>query len=338
MFMHEYPASQMILSSLKARPFPGRLPVYLIILSGLLCSVEVRAASEPPPPSVTTSMDDSSAISPSENERLNQRLEQAIRLFYESNWDESQELLDKLQESQPENPTVFFFDSMMPFWAYFFAGERSDDARRFLERSETAINVSEKRLKSSRSDTSAVLLLSGLHGYRSLVAANEQEYRTAIRSAMTGFNYTRQLLSLDSEDPNAQMGRGVFNYMMGTIPSEVRWLISFSGMSGDRDTGYAQLEAAAEADSYVSNDALMILSYLYLRDGKGEDALRTSQELVDKFPENIIFHYYKARSLEQLRRHDEARHAYEKVVELRNPHLEHLYDEARQRLTALSAR
>ena len=34
----------------------------------------------------------------------------------------------------------------------------------------------------------------------------------------------------------------------------------------------------------------------------------------------------------------EARYAYEKVVELRNPRLEHLYDEARQRLTALSAR
>lgn len=329
----------MILFSAKMKASLPLIVVCALFFIHLFQPQFVNGSTEQPATSSSHhSMDDPSNFSESGSEELNQRLERAIRLFYESNWDESQQLLNELQESQPENPTVFFFDSMMPFWAYFFAGEQSDDAQRFLERSEQAITVTERRLNASRNDTSAVLLLSGLHGYRSLVAANEREYRTAIRSAMTGFNYTRQLLSLDSEDPNAQMGRGVFNYMMGTIPSEVRWLISFSGMSGDRDAGYAQLEAAAGAESYVSNDALMILSYLYLRDGKAEEALRTSQELVEKYPDNIIFHYYKARSLEQLSRHDEARHAYEKVVELRNPHLQHLYDEARQRLTALSAR
>lgn len=315
------------------------LAVSLTALSAALLTPQLLSGAASPSLSESLSaMNEPPNVTSYADKSPEQRLERAIELFYKSNWEASESLLNELQKEKPDDPTVFFFDSMMPFWAYFFAGERPADAQRFLERSEQAIDVSEKRLNASRNDTSAVLLLSGLHGYRSLVAANEREYRTAIRSAMTGFNYTRQLLSLDSDDPNAQMGRGVFNYMMGTIPKEVRWIVSFSGMSGDRETGYAQLEAAAEADSYVSNDALMILSYLYLRDGEYENALRTSRKLIEKFPENVIFHYYEARSLEQLRRHDEARHAYEKVVELQNPHLEHLHEQAEQRLRSLSAR
>ncbi|MFW6348659.1 MAG: tetratricopeptide repeat protein, partial [Cyclonatronaceae bacterium] len=217
----------MILSFFPKLTASGLFPAFLLSLS-LLFPVCLSAVDPPGTSETSASMHDSATSS----SPLDARLQQAIQLFYESDWEASQHLLDELQKEEPENPTAFFFDSMMPFWAYFFAGERSEDARRFLERSEKAISVSEKRLKSARNDTSAVLLLSGLHGYRSLVAANESEYRTAIRSAMTGFNYTRQLLSMDSDDPNAQMGRGVFNYMMCTIPKEVRWVVSFSGMSG----------------------------------------------------------------------------------------------------------
>lgn len=273
----------------------------------------------------------------SDTEPVDARLTEAIQAFYDSDWRTTRQLLEQLKTDTPNDPTVYFYDSMLPFWAYFFAGSQNTDAKEFLDRSERAIDVSERHLRAARNDTSTVLLLSGLHGYRGLVAASEREYRTAIRSAMTGFTYTRQLLSMDSDDPNAMMGRGIFNYMMGTIPSEVRWVTSFAGFSGDREAGFEQLEKAAGAGTHVSVDALMILTYLYLRDEEFENALRTSEKLVEKHPDNVIFHFYKARSLESLGRTADARSTYRTVVDLNNNNLLYLRDQAGERLEILTA-
>ncbi|MCH8556986.1 MAG: TTC39/IML2 family protein [Balneolia bacterium] len=278
-----------------------------------------------------------SSHSEAESDPVDALLTEAIQAFYDSDWRTARQLIEQLKSDSPNNPTVYFYDSMLPFWAYFFAGSQNSDAKEFLDRSERAIDVSERHLRTARNDTSTVLLLSGLHGYRGLVAASEREYRTAVRSAMTGFTYTRQLLSMDSDDPNAMMGRGVFNYMMGTIPSEVRWVTSFAGFSGDRETGFEQLETAARAGTHVSVDALMILTYLYLRDEEFENALRTSEKLIEKHPENVIFHFYKAQSLEKLGRTAEARSSYRTVVDLNNSNLLYLRDQAGERLEILTA-
>lgn len=279
-----------------------------------------------------------SASAPGGNEALfaDERLHSAIHAFYSSDWNTAQSLLNELKADHPGQPTVYFYDSMIPFWAYFFAGSQPEDARNFLQRSERAIDISERHLRTARNDTSTVLLLSGLHGYRSLVAASEREFRTAIRSAMTGFGYTRQLLALNSNDPNAQMGRGVFNYMMGTIPSEVRWLTSFAGLTGDREAGFAQLEEAAQANSHVSIDALMILTYLYLRDEQFEDALRTSARLVELHPENVIFLFHHARSLQMLDETEQAAAYFQKVVDLDHVTLRQLTLKAQEHLDELS--
>lgn len=264
-----------------------------------------------------------------------ERLHNAIHAFYASDWLTAQDLLNQLKSDHPAEPTVYFYDSMIPFWAYFFAGSQPEDARSFLHRSERAIDISERHLRTARNDTSTVLLLSGLHGYRSLVAASEREFRTAIRSAMTGFGYTRQLLALNSNDPNAQMGRGVFNYMMGTIPSEVRWLTSFAGLTGDREAGFEQLEEAANAGTHVSIDALMILTYLYLRDEEFENARRTSERLVALHPENVIFLYHHGRSLQLLGETEAAAGFFQKVVDLNHVSLGQLTAQARERLDEL---
>jgi tetratricopeptide (TPR) repeat protein len=265
------------------------------------------------------------------------RLERVISAFYDSKWIDAQEELNSLMNDYPNDTSVHFFDSMIPFWKYFFGGSDPQHAQQFLERSDNAIRISERHLRKAPRDTSTVLLLSGLYGYRSLVAASEKEYRVAVRSGMTGFSYTRQLLALNSDDPNAQLGRGVFNYMMGSIPREIRWATSFAGMSGDRELGFQYLHEAASSNSHVSIDALMILTYLYFRDELFEDAFKTSSELVERHPDNVIFRFFHGKSASQTGRKQLAAENFRTVIDLNNEALPHLINESRKHLETLAS-
>lgn len=263
------------------------------------------------------------------------KLEEGIEAFYQTDWDKASGIFDELQAMNGQDPRAYFFDAMIPFWKYFFGGSSSEAATDFLERSSKAIEISENRLQKNPHDTTMVLMLSGLHGYRSLVAAGEKNYQTAVSSGMTGFTYTRKLLKLDDEDSRALIGKGIFYYMMGTVPKQLRWATNMMGMKGDRQEGYHILEKAAASESYVSNDARMILSYLYKREGRMEEALVHIKELCRKYPQNIIFQFHYAELLNSTDRRAEARRAYQAVVELPNTQLSELKSQSRDRLRNL---
>ena len=263
------------------------------------------------------------------------QLDEAVDAFYQSDWGRAEDLFASLQEMDSDDPRAYFLDSLIPFWAYFFGESESRYADQFLEQSETAITLCEKQLDRNPSDTTMVLMLSALYGYRSLVAASEQNYRTAIQSGMTGFNYTRKIMSLDSDDPRAQIGKGIFYYMVGSVPAEVRWLTNMAGLSGDREEGIELIRQAATADSYVSMDAKMILYTIYDREEMVEQEYEIISNLAEAYPQNIIFNFKLGETLEKLDRPDEALSAYERVVALDNPHLPKLKERSRERIDRL---
>lgn len=252
------------------------------------------------------------------NEHL---LEQGIEAFYDTDWVASSSIFGKMKLNFPDDPRPYFFESMMPFLEYFLVNSTVELADQFLALSEKAVDLSEKRLSSSLNDTTMVLLLSGLHGYRGLVAADQKRYRIALNSGLTGFNYTRQLLSLGSDRPDARIGRGMFYYMVGSIPSGMRWASNIVGLRANIEDGFDELKLAASSDSYVSIDAKMMLMYLYEKEGRFEEALYYAEKLTEKLPENVIFLYKKAEIHEQLNNMDAAHNVYKEIIRKDNPKL-----------------
>ncbi|WP_069131012.1 tetratricopeptide repeat protein [Rhodohalobacter halophilus] len=265
-----------------------------------------------------------------------QKLQDGIEAFYDTEWDRAESIFDELISEKPDDPQPHFFLSMMPFWEYFFIDQSEELANQFLERSEKAVELSEKRLNESKSDTTMVLLLSGLHGYRSLVAAGEGNYRVAARSGMTGFNYTRQLLSLDTNRPDARIGRGMFYYMVGSVPSELRWVTNIAGLRGDMEQGFEELKLAAESESYVSNDARMLLMYLYNKEERYPEALKYAEELTRELPKNVIFKFKKAEILENSGNKGDARELFAEIVEINNTNIPKLTEKSRKRVEELT--
>lgn len=266
-----------------------------------------------------------------------EKLEYAIEQFYQTRWTKSEDLFDTLKAEYPDDPRPYFFESMMPFWEYFFIHQKSELADKFLNQSERAVALSEQRLANNPSDTTMVFLLSGLHGYRSLVAASEKEYRIAMQSGVTGFTYTRQLLSIDSNRPDAQIGRGMFYYMVGSIPGEVRWLTNLAGIRGDIEMGFRELEKAADSDNAVRYDAMMMLMYLHEKEEEISKAVEYAERLSDRYSENVIFLYKAAKLHELLGNTEQAAEKYRLVISLNNENLHELTKMSKNRVDELYA-
>lgn len=265
-------------------------------------------------------------------------LEEGIDAFYQTDWKKSTTIFKILKEKDPEDPRPYFFESMMPFWEYFFIEQKGELAQKFLNQSEKAVRLSEKKLENSPRDTTTVLLLSGLHGYRSLVAAGEKEYRIAMNSGITGFKYTRQLLSLESDRPDAQIGRGMFYYMAGSVPREIRWLTNAFGVSGDIDRGFEELKKAAESSNPVSSDAMLMIMYLSEKEGMDQQALNYAGKLTERFPENVIFLFKEAELNEKNGNTIDAISIYKRIVSLDNRHLKELTVLSKDRIDKLYPR
>lgn len=261
-----------------------------------------------------------------------QKLQHGIEAFYKTDWEQAGLIFEKLEDKNPEDARAYFFNSMIPFWDYYFGGQSQSAAKQFLKRSQKAITVSKKQLQHNPTDTTMVLMLSGLYGYRSLVAANEKEYQTAIESGTTGFQYTRQLLALDADDPKALIGKGMFYYMVGSVPSGLKWVTNMIGFSGDIKEGFNALKKAAQSESYVRNDARMILAYLYERENQPEKARKYLSQLADEYSKNIIFQYHLGRMQEKTGWAKQARQSYRHVLKLKGNELKKLKQKSRLRL------
>lgn len=253
-----------------------------------------------------------------EDEWFTETMNAGIDAYYRTDWDAAKNYFDDIKKRYPKNPRPYFFESMMPFMRYFFIDNSEEHAEEFLNTSEKALELSHQQLEDVPTDTTMVLMLSGLYGYRGLVAAGQDRHQIAIRSGLRGFQFTRKLLSLDSDRPDARIGKGMFYYMVGSVPDGMKWAVNMLGYSADKETGFNELKAAAQSDSYIRNDALMMLMYLYHKEENLDEALYFAEKLTESLPENLIFRYKKAKILEEMGRLDEALSMYNYISSSNN--------------------
>lgn len=270
-----------------------------------------------------------------ENTTYEAQLAEGIDAFYRTDWEKAGKVFERLKAEEPGNPMPHFFSSMMPFWEYFFIDQSAENAEKFLAESAKAIDLSEKQLAGSPNDTTMVLMLSGLYGYRSLVAAGEGNYRVALQSGLTGFSYTRKLLSINSDRADARIGRGMFYYMVGSIPSGMRWASNMAGFRGDIEQGFEELKYAAESDSYISNDAKMMLMYLYDKEERYEESLTYAGQLTETFPENVIFKFKKAEVYQKTGNIEKAIALHKEIIDTNNQSLKGLTDICKNKVAEL---
>jgi tetratricopeptide (TPR) repeat protein len=115
---------------------------------------------------------------------------------------------------------------------------------------------------------------------------------------------------------DAQMGFGLFRYLLAKLPKSMRWILSLLGFEGDLEGGLAALRLAAEKGVYTRTEAKLFLAQFLFTEGRQDSALRYLNELRREYPTNTLFLVLYAFWQHRLDNLDEAMNAARMAIEL----------------------
>jgi hypothetical protein len=147
-----------------------------------------------------------------------------------------------------------------------------------------------KVLGKSPNDANALfarVLANGLRGdYTAMI---EKRNLASLSYMKTSRITAQQLLAVDPTCYDAFLAIGVENYLLGSTPAPVRWILSVTGSQTDKQEGVKRLRLTAEKGYYLAPFARLLLAVAALRDKDKNTARTLLAGLANEFPRNQLY-------------------------------------------------
>lgn len=167
----------------------------------------------------------------------------------------------------------------------------SESEKRFLDASDEAIRRSRDWLAKHKGDRAAQYLLGvAFQDRATFEVAFKSDWWAAMRFGGTSHRMNRELLAALPGFADSYLVTGVYSYVAGSLPWSVKWLAVLLGHSGNRERGKQELETAAARALLAGDDARAVLSLIYTREKRFDQAAGKMAELRLRYPENYIAH------------------------------------------------
>jgi hypothetical protein len=134
----------------------------------------------------------------------------------------------------------------------------------------------------------AMCVASGVEtDYSSLV---EKKYMRSYSLAKETQQYARRLLAMTPPFYDAYLTLGSAEYVVGNLNFFYRLFIRFDQIEGNKQKAIEELRTVIDRGQYFPPFAKILLSVIYLRENRPEQALTLLREMERDFPENPLFH------------------------------------------------
>ena len=257
--------------------------------------------------------------------------------FYSLEYDPAIENFQKLRDAQPSDPSAYNHLASGYFYrqlllAGSLEGEFFTDRnlfsrlkkiqpdpllkKKFWEANNTAIRLCDQRLKRNKSDQEALyhcgVSYSDRAAYLGLVERAKFETLASARKANA---YHVQLQRLNPQFYDAYLVTGVYEYIMGSLPGSLKFLLFLAGFIGDQQRGIHSVEIAAQQGSRSRQDAKILLALIYRREKRYAESQRILSELAEAYPRNYIFPLEIASVYQKAGEEKEAVRTYEQMLD-----------------------
>jgi tetratricopeptide (TPR) repeat protein len=171
-----------------------------------------------------------------------------------------------------------------------------DTAARFFAAINKALDLSQKQINANPRDKTALHARAVALAFRSnwnfLV---RKAWRDSLSDATAARKAEDQILAIDPQDPDARLGEGVHEYIIGGLPWTWRTLGFVVGFRGDKAHGLATVEKVAKYGVRNKPDAEIMLCAFYRRDRESRKALPLLADLIRRYPRNYLLRFEQAK-------------------------------------------
>ena len=145
-------------------------------------------------------------------------------------------------------------------------------------------------LKTDPNDQQALFAMCIAQGVTTdYMAFVEKKQFSSLSPAKRSNGYAQRLLKLDPKFYDAYLTAGISEYMLGSLPFFIRWLVHFDNVDGSKATGVDRLRLVAREGHYFKPFSKIMLSIIGLRDKRPQEAQQWLTELARDYPENRLF-------------------------------------------------
>jgi len=238
-------------------------------------------------------------------------LDQSFHAMYNLQFDEAFRKADEAKKVDKTDPmpwvaqasAVLFreFDRLHILRSDIFVSESAFSARpantwnaaskkQFDEALATAEKLAQDRLAHDKKDAKALFALTLVNGLRANDAALITKHNlTSLSYTKAATGYAEKLLALAPDYYDAYLATGMGQYIVGSKPAPVRWLLRIGGFKGDQEEGVKELGLVAAHGRYLAPFARILLAFNDLRHQKPAEARKKFVSLHDQFPGNPLY-------------------------------------------------
>jgi hypothetical protein len=238
-------------------------------------------------------------------------LERGFRQMYNLDFNAAHATFHVYQRLNPDDPLGYVSDAAADLFAEFnrlhiLESDLFTDDRRFDNRSQEepdpAVKSSfdaqlahsdelvDKVLARSPNNANALfarVLANGLRGdYTAMI---EKRNLASLSYMKTSRATAQQLLAVDPSCYDAYLAIGVENYLLGSTPAPIRWVLSVTGSQTDKQEGIRRLRLTAEKGYYLAPFARLLLAVAALREKDKTTARTLLAGLATEFPRNQLY-------------------------------------------------
>ncbi len=229
-----------------------------------------------------------------------------VDMMMDGDLDGAVQVFQQIEQKYPDSPVGFLLEADAAWWKiYFYSGNLIDpdvfdvanmEATPFdshfddlnnvaIQKAEVRIRKHQNLARSELYEGSAFALrarLDGLHG---------DDFPTA-RAAKKMRSHLLKAMELDPNLYDADLGIGIYNYFVDTLPAIVKFLSVFIMLpGGSRSEGLQQLQTCAEKCEVTRAEAKFYLAKDFTRNSEKQYqvSVRLFKELQNEFPDNPLW-------------------------------------------------
>ncbi|MFP4416961.1 MAG: tetratricopeptide repeat protein [Chitinispirillaceae bacterium] len=136
----------------------------------------------------------------------------------------------------------------------------------------------------------------------------QEKYFKAMSTGLDAMKDLKKAKKIDPQNYDADFFLGLYEYAKSELRKKL-WMVLF-WYPGDKMEGIRKLETAAEKGTIVADAAQMALIDIYTEEKRWDDAVETTNSLLERFPDSRFVLWSKARYFESRKKFKKAADVY----------------------------